>query len=113
VDLLRSRRGGFHHFDFGDGWFRSNLGRCCGRRFFRRSLSGSDRGHWRRRSNNLCDLLVSESGGTLEAPAKLAKAFGAAGIAAVAMNLFELSSKFGGAAVVASPQHKVEQLFEG
>src|SRR6266576_3654670 len=66
-----------------------------------------------RRGCGTSQFLVRKSGGALEAAAQFRKALGAALVAGLGMNLFELRSQFGGAAVVAGAENKIEKFFEG
>ena len=84
--------GNFHHRDFGDG---------CRWRF---------RLNWRGAG---CQFRVGKTGGTLEPAAKLAEALGATQVGAFDMDLLELGSELGGAAVITRAKDKVEKFFEG
>jgi hypothetical protein len=65
-------------------------------------LSRSDGGKFR----------VGEAGSALEPAAKFAETLGTPKVRTVDMDLFELGSEFGGAAIVTSAQNEIEKLFE-
>jgi hypothetical protein len=70
---------------------------------------------WRFRLNRRgagCQFRVGETGGALESAAKLAEALGTTQVGALDMDLLELGSQFGGAAIVSRAEYKVEKLFE-
>src|SRR5262249_20580103 len=69
-----------------------------------RLLGGGLRGH---------EFFVGNSRGALEAAAKFAETLGAGRFAPFLVNLFELRSKFCGAAIVSRAKNEIEKFFEG
>ena len=59
-----------------------------------------------------CQFRVGKTGGALESAPELAEALGTAQVGAFDVDLLELGSEFGSAAVVARAEDKVEKLFE-
>src|SRR6266700_1405642 len=91
-------RGGFRG-DFGyRSLHRLRFGGLWGRRFRRRDRTRQFR--------------IRQTSGTLEAAAQFPKSFGAALVARLTMDLFQLRGEFGGAPVVTCAEDEVEQFFE-
>src|SRR5215472_4277613 len=79
---------------------------------FGRLFGGSGLRGWLRRGCGTRQVLVRESGGTLEAATQFRKALGAALVPCLGMNLLELRGQFGSAAIVAGAENKIEKFFK-